>query len=322
MNKDSKIYVAGHNGLAGSAILDCLKKSGFNNILLQNHKELELTDQIATSEFFKSEKPEYVFLAAAKVGGIQANSLYPADFVYQNISIQTNIIHQSYLNNVKRLLFLGSSCIYPRDCRQPIKEEYLLTGPLESTNSAYAVAKIAGIEMCSSYNRQYNTKYLAVMPTNLYGPGDNYDLQSGHVIAALIRKFYEAKKSNSQSVTVWGSGKPKREFLYSTDLAKACVFLMNLIDEKFNPLLKDTSSTNSYPIVNIGAGEDISIKDLSLLIAKISGFTGSIIFDETKLDGTPRKLLNVDILNQLGWSPNISISDGISKALNEFSLTI
>ena len=217
MNKDSKIYVAGHKGLAGSAILDCLKKSGFNNILLQNHKELELTDQIATSEFFKSEKPEYVFLAAAKVGGIQANSLYPADFVYQNISIQTNIIHQSYLNNVKRLLFLGSSCIYPRDCRQPIKEEYLLTGPLESTNSAYAVAKIAGIEMCSSYNRQYNTKYLAVMPTNLYGPGDNYDLQSGHVIAALIRKFYEAKKSNSQSVTVWGSGKPKREFLYSTD---------------------------------------------------------------------------------------------------------
>ena len=322
MNKDSKIYVAGHKGLAGSAILDCLKKSGFNNILLQNHKELELTDQIATSEFFKSEKPEYVFLAAAKVGGIQANSLYPADFVYQNISIQTNIIHQSYLNNVKRLLFLGSSCIYPRDCRQPIKEEYLLTGPLESTNSAYAVAKIAGIEMCSSYNRQYNTKYLAVMPTNLYGPGDNYDLQSGHVIAALIRKFYEAKKSNSQSVTVWGSGKPKREFLYSTDLAKACVFLMNLIDEKFNPLLKDTSSSNSYPIVNIGAGEDISIKDLSLLIAKISGFKGSIIFDETKLDGTPRKLLNVDILNQLGWSPNISISDGISKALNEFSLTI
>ena len=322
MNKDSKIYVAGHKGLAGSAILDCLKKSGFNNILLQNHKELELTNQIATSEFFKSEKPEYVFLAAAKVGGIQANSLYPADFVYQNISIQTNIIHQSYLNNVKRLLFLGSSCIYPRDCKQPIKEEYLLTGPLESTNSAYAVAKIAGIEMCSSYNRQYNTKYLAVMPTNLYGPGDNYDLQSGHVIAALIRKFYEAKKSNSQSVTVWGSGKPKREFLYSTDLAKACVFLMNLIDEKFNPLLKDTSSSNSYPIVNIGAGEDISIKDLSLLIAKISGFTGSIIFDETKLDGTPRKLLNVDILNQLGWSPNISISDGISKALNEFSLTI
>jgi len=319
MNKDSKIYVAGHKGLAGSAILDCLKKSGFNNILLQNHKELELTDQIATSEFFKSEKPEYVFLAAAKVGGIQANSLYPADFVYQNISIQTNIIHQSYLNNVKRLLFLGSSCIYPRDCRQPIKEEYLLTGPLESTNSAYAVAKIAGIEMCSSYNRQYNTKYLAVMPTNLYGPGDNYDLQSGHVIAALIRKFYEAKKSNSQSVTVWGSGKPKREFLYSTDLAKACVFLMNLIDEKFNPLLKDTSSSNSYPIVNIGAGEDISIKDLSLLIAKISGFKGSIIFDETKLDGTPRKLLNVDILNQLGWSPNISLSDGISEALKDFS---
>ena len=321
MNKDSKIYVAGHKGLAGSAILDCLKKSGFNNILLQNHKELELTNQIATSEFFKSEKPEYVFLAAAKVGGIQANSLYPADFVYQNISIQTNIIHQSYLNNVKRLLFLGSSCIYPRDCRQPIKEEYLLTGPLESTNSAYAVAKIAGIEMCSSYNRQYNTKYLAVMPTNLYGPGDNYDLQSGHVIAALIRKFYEAKKSNNGSVSVWGSGKPKREFLYSTDLAEACVFLMNLADKKFNSLLKDDSCKNSYPIVNVGTGEDISIKDLSLLIAKISGFTGEIIFDDTKPDGTPRKLLNIDILKQLGWSPKISISDGISKALKDFSLS-
>jgi GDP-L-fucose synthase len=321
MNKDSKIYVAGHKGLAGSAILDCLKKSGFNNILLQNHKELELTNQIATSEFFKSEKPEYVFLAAAKVGGIQANSLYPADFVYQNISIQTNIIHQSYLNNVKRLLFLGSSCIYPRDCRQPIKEEYLLTGPLESTNSAYAVAKIAGIEMCSSYNRQYNTKYLAVMPTNLYGPGDNYDLQSGHVIAALIRKFYEAKKSKNGSVSVWGSGKPKREFLYSTDLAEACVFLMNLADKKFNSLLKDDSCKNSYPIVNVGTGEDISIKDLSLLIAKISGFTGEIIFDDTKPDGTPRKLLNIDILKQLGWSPKISISDGISKALKDFSLS-
>jgi len=322
MNKDSKIYVAGHKGLAGSAILDCLKKSDFKNILLRDHKELELTDQIATSEFFKSEKPEYVFLAAAKVGGIQANSLYPADFVYQNISIQTNIIHQSYLSNVKRLLFLGSSCIYPRDCRQPIKEEYLLTGSLEPTNSPYAVAKIAGIEMCSSYNHQYNTKYLAAMPTNLYGPGDNYDLQSGHVLAALIRKFAEAKKTNPKSIEVWGSGKPKREFLCSTDLAEACIFLMNLGDEKFNSLLKNVSSENSYPIVNVGTGEDISIKDLSLLIAKISEFKGEIIFDNTKPDGTPRKLLNIDILNQLGWSSNISLSDGISKALNEFSLTI
>jgi len=322
MNHNSKIYVAGHNGLAGSAILCNLKEAGFKNIIVKSHDELDLTDQLVTSNFFKTEKPEYVFLAAGKVGGIYANNLFPADFVYQNIAIQSNVIHQSYLHGVKRLLFLGSSCIYPRDCKQPIKEEYLLTGPLEPTNSPYAVAKIAGIEMCSSYNRQYNTKYLAAMPTNLYGPGDNFDLQSGHVIAALIRKFYEAKKSNSQSVTVWGSGKPKREFLYSTDLAKACVFLMNLVDEKFNPLLKDNSSKNPYPIVNVGTGEDISIKDLSLLITKISGFTGSIIFDETKLDGTPRKLLNVDILNQLGWSPNISISDGISKALNEFSLTI
>jgi GDP-L-fucose synthase len=321
MKHNSKIYVAGHKGMAGSAILNNLEESGFKNLIKINHNELDLTDQIATSNFFKSEKPEYVFLAAAKVGGIQANSLFPADFVYQNISIQTNIIHQSYLNNVKRLLFLGSSCVYPRDCGQPIKEEYLLTGPLESTNRPYAVAKIAGIEMCSSYNSQYNTKYLAVMPTNLYGPGDNYDLQSGHVIAALIRKFYEAKKSNSQSVTVWGSGKPKREFLYSTDLAKACVFLMNLADKKFNSLLQDNLTEHSYPIVNVGVGEDISIKDLCSLIANISGFTGEIIFDDTKPDGTPRKLLNIDILKQLGWSPKISISDGISKALKDFSLS-
>ena len=224
MNHNSKIYVAGHNGLAGSAILCNLKKAGFKNIILKSHAELDLTDQLATSNFFKTEKPEYVFLAAGKVGGIYANTLYPADFIYKNIAIQSNVIHQSYLQGIKRLLFLGSSCIYPRDCKQPIKEEYILSGPLEKSNSPYALAKISGIEMCSSYNRQYKTKYLAVMPTNLYGPGDNYDLQSGHVIAALIRKFYEATKSNAQSIEVWGSGKPKREFLSSTDLAEACVF--------------------------------------------------------------------------------------------------
>tara|TARA_B100000768_G_scaffold181029_1_gene202609 strand:+ start:995 stop:1960 length:966 start_codon:yes stop_codon:yes gene_type:complete len=318
MNHNSKIYVAGHNGLAGSAILTNLKKAGFKNIILKSHDELDLTDQLTTSNFFKTEKPEYVFLAAGKVGGIYANTLYPADFIYQNIAIQSNVIHQSYLRGVKRLLFLGSSCIYPRDCKQPIKEEYILSGPLEKSNSPYALAKISGIEMCSSYNRQYKTKYLAVMPTNLYGPGDNYDLQSGHVIAALIRKFSEATKSNAKSIGVWGSGKPKREFLSSTDLAEACVFLMNLVDQKFNSLLQDDSSENSYPIVNIGAGEDISIKDLSLLIAKISGFKGEVIFDKTKLDGTPRKLLNVDILTQLGWTPNISISDGIRQALKDF----
>ena len=321
MNHNSKIYVAGHNGLAGSAILYNLKEAGFDNILVKSHDELDLTDQLVTSNFFKTEKPEYVFLAAGKVGGIYANTLYPADFIYQNIAIQSNVIHQSYLQGVKRLLFLGSSCIYPRDCKQPIKEEYILSGPLEKSNRSYALAKISGIEMCSSYNHQYKTKYLAAMPTNLYGPGDNYDLQSGHVIAALIRKFAEAIKSNSKIIEVWGSGKPKREFIYSTDLAEACVFLMNLVDEKFNSLLQDNSNENSYPIVNVGTGEDISIKNLSLLIAKISGFKGEIIFDNTKLDGTPRKLLNVDVLTQLGWTPKISISDGISEALNEFSLT-
>ena len=319
MNHNSKIYVAGHNGLAGSAILYNLKEAGFKNIIVKSHDELDLTDQLVTSNFFKTEKPEYVFLAAGKVGGIYANTLYPADFIYQNIAIQSNVIHQSYLQNVKRLLFLGSSCIYPRDCKQPIKEEYILSGPLEKSNSPYALAKISGIEMCSSYNRQYKTKYLAAMPTNLYGPGDNYDLQSGHVIAALIRKFAEATKSNTESIEVWGSGKPKREFLCSTDLAEACVFLMNLVDEKFNSLLKNDLSENLYPIINVGAGEDISIKDLSLLIAKISGFKGQVIFDNTKLDGTPRKLLNVDVLTKLGWTPKISISDGIKKALQDFS---
>jgi GDP-L-fucose synthase len=319
MNHNSKIYVAGHNGLAGSAILYNLKEAGFKNIIVKSHDELDLTDQLVTSNFFKTEKPEYVFLAAGKVGGIYANTLFPADFIYQNIAIQSNVIHQSYLQNVKRLLFLGSSCIYPRDCKQPIKEEYILSGPLEKSNSPYALAKISGIEMCSSYNRQYKTKYLAAMPTNLYGPGDNYDLQSGHVIAALIRKFAEATKSNTESIEVWGSGKPKREFLCSTDLAEACVFLMNLVDEKFNSLLKNDLSENLYPIINVGAGEDISIKDLSLLIAKISGFKGQVIFDNTKLDGTPRKLLNVDVLTKLGWTPKISISDGIKKALQDFS---
>ena len=322
MNKNSKIYIAGHRGLAGSAIHYVLKELGFNNIILRTHDELDLTDQLATANFFQTEKPEYVFLAAGKVGGIYANSSYPADFIYQNILIQTNVIHQSYLGNVKRLLFLGSSCIYPRDCKQPMKEEYLLTGPLEKSNRPYALAKISGIEMCSSYNRQYNTKYLAAMPTNMYGPGDNYDLETGHVMAALIRKFYEAKKSNSMTATVWGSGSPKREFLYSHDMASACIFLMTLADNEFNSLLNNNYEKNSFPLINIGTGEEISIKDLSLLIAKISGFKGEVTFDNTKPDGTPRKLLNVDILNQLGWSSNISLSDGISKALNEFSLTI
>ena len=319
MKVDSKIYIAGHNGLVGSAILRSLKASGFKNILIRDHNELELTDQLATSNFFKTEKPEYVFLAAAKVGGIHANATYPAEFFFQNVTIQTNILHQSYLNNVKRLLFLGSSCIYPKDCKQPIKEEYLLSGPLEKTNSPFAVAKIAGISMCSSYNRQYNTRYLSAMSTNLFGHGDNYDLKNGHVMAALIRKFYEAKKVNSSSVTVWGSGNPMREFLYSDDLARACIFLMCLADEKFDSLLQNDSGTKSYPVINIGTGEDISIKDLSLLIAKITGYTGEVVFDETKPDGVFRKLLDVSILKQLGWSSEISISEGIEKALQEFN---
>ena len=319
MKVDSKIYIAGHNGLVGSAILRSLKASGFKNILIRDHKELELTDQLATSNFFKTEKPEYVFLAAAKVGGIHANTTYPAEFFFQYVTIQTNILHQSYLNNVKRLLFLGSSCIYPKDCKQPIKEEYLLSGPLEKTNSPFAVAKISGIAMCSSYNRQYNTRYLGAMSTNLFGHGDNYDLKNGHVMAALIRKFYEAKKVNSSSVTVWGSGNPMREFLYSDDLARACIFLMCLADEKFDSLLQNDSGTKSYPVINIGTGEDISIKDLSLLIAKITGYTGEVVFDETKPDGVFRKLLDVSILKQLGWSSEISISEGIEKALQEFN---
>jgi GDP-L-fucose synthase len=319
MKVDSKIYIAGHNGLVGSAILRSLKASGFKNILIRDHKELELTDQLATSNFFKTEKPEYVFLAAAKVGGIHANTTYPAEFFFQNVTIQTNILHQSYLNNVKRLLFLGSSCIYPKDCKQPIKEEYLLSGPLEKTNSPFAVAKISGIAMCSSYNRQYNTRYLGAMSTNLFGHGDNYDLKNGHVMAALIRKFYEAKKVNSSSVTVWGSGNPMREFLYSDDLARACIFLMCLADEKFDSLIQNDSGTKPYPVINIGTGEDISIKDLSLLIAKITGYTGEVVFDETKPDGVFRKLLDVSILKQLGWSSEISISEGIEKALQEFN---
>ena len=319
MKTDSKIYVAGHNGLAGSAMLRNLNELGFKNIITKNHDELDLIDIEATSNFFKTEKPEYVFLAAAKVGGIHANNTYPADYFFQNISIQTNVIHNSYLNDVKRLLFLGSSCIYPKDSKQPIKEEYLFSGPLEKTNSPFAVAKLSGIAMCSSYNRQYNTKYLGAMSTNLYGPGDNYDLENGHVMAALIRKFSEAKKNNATTVSLWGSGNPRREFLYSDDLAKACIFLMTLSNEKFDSLLQNNLGSKSYPIINIGTGEDISIKDLSLLIAKISGYKGKVFFDKTKPDGVLRKLLNVDMLHDLGWSSKTVISEGVEKVLKNFN---
>ena len=292
-----KIYVVGHKGLVGSAIVRALKKQGYNNFILRTHSELDLLDQKSVADFLKKEKPEYVFLAAAKVGGIMANNTYPADFIYKNLAIQNNIIHNAYLNGVKKLLFLGSSCIYPKLARQPIKEEHLLTGGLEPTNEPYAVARIAGIKMCQAYNRQYGTNFISVMPTNLYGPNDNFDLESSHVLPALIRKFHEAKINNQTEVVVWGTGAPKREFLHVDDLAGACVFLMNNYDNS--------------EIINIGTGEDISIKELAEMIKKITGFTGKIAWDASKPDGTSRKLLDVDKLHSLGWKHQINLPDGI-----------
>ena len=304
MNKDSKIYVAGHKGLVGSAITRNLQKQGYTNLIFRTFAELDLMDQIATADFFAKEKPEYVFLAAAKVGGIKANEDYPADFIYQNLQVQNNVIHNAYLNGVKKLLFLGSSCIYPRDCAQPIKEEYFMTGPLEKTNDAYAIAKIAGIKMCQSYNKQYGTRFISVMPTNLYGPNDNFDLESSHVLPALLQKFHNAKINNEKEVVMWGTGSPMREFLYVDDLADACVYLMNNYDKS--------------EIVNIGTGEDITIKDLANLIKKIVGFEGKITNDETKPDGTPRKLLDVSNLHSLGWKHKIPLEKGIETTYEWF----
>jgi len=297
MNKNSKIFVAGHRGLVGSAIVRLLQKKGYGNLVLRTHKELDLLDQKAVAKFFATEQPEYVFLAAAKVGGIVANNTYPAEFIYQNLTIETNIIENARKSGVKKLLFLGSSCIYPRMAPQPIKEEYLLTGELEPTNKAYAIAKIAGIVMCESYNKQYGTNFISVMPTNLYGPNDNFDLQNSHVLPAMLRKFHEAKASNANEVTLWGSGKPKREFLYVEDLADACIFLMNKYD--------------GPDIVNIGTGEDVSIKELAELVQKTIGFKGKIVWDKTKPDGTPRKWLNVTKLHALGWKHKVSLEKGI-----------
>ncbi|MCC6323940.1 GDP-L-fucose synthase [Candidatus Nomurabacteria bacterium] len=299
MNKDSKIYVAGHNGLVGSAILRELNKNGYNNIITRNHFELDLTSQINVEEFFKIEKPEYVFLAAAKVGGIVANNTYPADFIRDNLIIQTNVIENAYKNGVKKLLFLGSSCIYPKNSTQPIKEEYLLTGELEPTNKAYAVAKIAGIIMCQSYAKQYGANFISVMPTNLYGENDNFDLQNSHVLPAMIRKFDDAIKNNLNEVVLWGTGAPKREFLYVDDLANACVFLMN--------------NYNSPEIINIGTGVDLSILELANMIKEIVGYKGSIIWDSTKPDGTPRKLLDVSKIEVLGWKYTIGLEEGIKR---------
>ncbi|MDP2881238.1 MAG: GDP-L-fucose synthase [Azonexus sp.] len=317
MDKNAKIYVAGHRGMVGSAIARNLQAKGYTNIVTRTHQELDLINQAAVESFFEQEKPDYVFLAAAKVGGIIANNTYPAQFIRENLAIQTNIIHAAYVNNVKRLMFLGSSCIYPRMAPQPMSEECLLTGPLEPTNRPYALAKIAGIEMCWSYNRQYGTKYLAVMPTNLYGPGDNYHPENSHVIPALIRKFHDAKVANAKEVVVWGTGTPKREFLYSEDMADACVFLGNLPDEKYESLLgSDESKSGKFepPLVNVGVGEDITIKVLAETVGRVVDFEGDIAFDSSKPDGTPRKLMEVSRLAGLGWSAKTSLEIGIAQA--------
>ena len=303
MNKSDKIYVAGHNGMVGSAIVRQLKSNGFNNLLVRTSKELDLTNQQAVNSFFETEKPDYVFLAAAKVGGIHANNVYRADFLYQNLMIEANVIHAAYLNNVTKLLFLGSSCIYPKMAPQPLKEEYLLTGFLEATNEPYAIAKIAGIKLCESYRRQYNCNFISAMPTNLYGPNDNYDLNNSHVLPALIRKFHTAKVENQPQVEIWGTGTPLREFLHVDDLAAACMFLM----ENYNEEL----------FVNVGSGTDISIKDLALLVKKTVGYKGELVFNTSKPDGTPRKLMDVSRINQLGWKHNISLEDGIKTVYEE-----
>jgi len=306
MKLTDKIYVAGHNGLVGSAIVRLLKKKGYSNIIYRSSKELDLRDQKAVNEFFESEQPSYVFMAAAKVGGILANQSYPAEFLYDNISIQINVIHASYKWGVEKLLFLGSSCIYPKNAPQPILESYLMTGYLEPTNEPYAIAKISGINMCQSYHRQYGCNFISVMPPNLFGPGDNYDLYNAHVLPALLRKFHEAKLNNQPSVTVWGSGNPRREFLHVDDAAMACYFLMQKYD--------------SPEIVNIGTGLDSSIKEIANLIKKVTEYSGTLQFDESKPDGTPRKLLNVDKINNLGWKSAVDLENGIEMTYRDFIL--
>jgi len=304
MNKESKIYVAGHRGMAGSAILRNLREKGYESIVLRTSKELDLRDQKATEDFFEKEKPEYVFLAAAKVGGIQANNVYRAEFLHDNLAIELNVLHSAYKAGVKKLLFLGSSCIYPKNAPQPLRESYLLSGELESTNEPYAVAKIAGIKMCEAYRDQFGCNFIAVMPTNLYGPNDNYDLQNSHVLPALIRKFHEAKINHEATVTVWGSGKPMREFLHVDDLGEACVFLMEKYDGR--------------QFLNVGFGEDISIDGLANLIKKITGYEGKIVFDSSKPDGTFRKLMDSSLIRDLGWKPSITLEAGIRSTYERF----
>jgi GDP-L-fucose synthase len=311
---DSKIYVAGHRGLAGSAIVRRLRARGYRNIVTRTHAELDLADQRATREFFGRERPEAVFLAAGKVGGILANNDFPAEFIFQNLAIESNVIDEARRSGVQRLVFLGSSCIYPRDCPQPIKEEYLLTGPLEPTNRPYAIAKIAGIEMCWSYNRQYGTRYFCAMPTNLYGPGDNYDLQSSHVLAALLRKFHDAKQAGARTVTVWGTGTPRREFLYSDDMADACIHLFDLPEERLQAEL----APDRPPLINVGCGDDQTIREVAERIRKVIGASVDIVFDHSKPDGTPRKLLDVQRLRTLGWQPRVSLDEGLALAYADF----
>ena len=322
MQPDTKIYVAGHRGLVGSAIVRRLQAAGHRHVLTRTHAELDLTDERATRAFFAAEKPEYVFLAAAKVGGIVANNSFPAEFIRDNLVIQANVIHSAYLSGARRLLFLGSSCIYPKLAPQPMREADLLTGPLEPTNRPYALAKIAGIEMCWSYNRQYGTKYLAAMPTNLYGPGDNYHPTNSHVIPALLRKFHEAVQRGDKQVTVWGSGTPRREFLYSDDMADACVYLMSLNNERYEALLgSDESATGRFepPLVNIGVGHDVAIAELAELVRDTTGFKGQIVYDRDKPDGTPRKLMDVSLLARTGWTARTALVDGLRRAYVEFA---
>lgn len=305
MNKSTKIYVAGHRGMVGSAIVRRLHGAGYRNLVMRARSELDLTQQAAVTAFFQHERPQYVFMAAAEVGGIHANNTRRGEFIYQNLIVEANVTHAAWQAGVQRMLFLGSSCIYPRDCPQPIKEDYLLTGPLEQTNEPYAIAKIAGIKLCESYNRQYGTQYVSAMPTNLYGPNDNYDLNSSHVLPALIRKVHEAKVSNAASYVVWGSGRPRREFLYVDDMADACVFLMER-DSVHDGLL------------NIGTGEDVTIRELAERVMDVVGFKGDIVFDASKPDGTPRKLLSVERMRALGWSAQTALRDGLAKTYAAF----
>ncbi|MFZ4652523.1 MAG: GDP-L-fucose synthase family protein [Rubrivivax sp.] len=314
MKPEPKIFVAGHRGLVGSALVRRLMHAGYGSLVLRTHAELDLEDQAAVRAFFQAERPDHVVLAAARVGGIHANNTYPAQFIHCNLAIQNNVIHEAWRAGVDRLLFLGSSCIYPRECPQPMKEEHLLTGPLEPTNRPYAIAKIAGIEMCWAYNREYGTRYFAVMPTNLYGPNDNYDLQNSHVLPALIRKMLEAKERGDVAVTVWGTGTPKREFLYSDDLADACVKLLTLPEAEYAGLLERYRP----PLINVGCEAEVTIRELAEAAARVVGFTGQLIFDTSKPDGTPRKLMDSSRMFALGWRPQVSLDDGIWRSLDDY----